>query len=119
MERIPKLPTTKQFRDIVKTVCHNHSVEIVNTRTRRELLTGYTVPWHVRTHYNFSPDIKGKIRKIEIQLPHVEDDAVEAKLEAVRNDITVWMKLCGVEPYMFLDTPRWTISRIVAWCLIS
>jgi hypothetical protein len=101
MREIPQLPTTKQFRDIVKTACHTHGVVIFSSRTRSELLSGWEIPYEVRMHYNYANQFRRKTRKLEIHLPHNAD---QKKIEAV---------------HMKLDTPSHKNSRITAWCLIS
>lgn len=120
MREIPQLPTTKQFRDAVKTAFHTHGLKTSMSRTRQDLLSDCDIDHSIRIHYNYSDRTLSKqIRKVEIWTPGPEDKDSQRNLEAALNDIRVWMKLSGVEPFMKLKQSSYEDSRITAWCLIS
>ena len=116
---IPLLPTTKQFRDAVKTAFHTHGLKMSKSKTRQDLISDWDINHSIRIHYNYgNRNLSKQIRKVEIWTPRPKDKDSQINLESALNDIRIWMKLSGVEPFMKLK-PSFEDSRIIAWCLIS
>lgn len=120
MIEIPQLPTTKQFRDAVKTAFRTHGLKMSKSRTRAELLSGWDINHNVRMHYNYRDrNLSRQVRRVDIWIARNEDESLQQNIQPALNDITVWMKLSGVEPLMKIQHPSFEDSRITAWCLIS
>ena len=116
---IPLLPTTKQFRDAVKTAFRTHGLKMSKSKTRQDLISDWDINHSIRIHYNYgNRNLSKQIRKVEIWTPRPKDKDSQINLESALNDIRIWMKLSGVEPFMKLK-PSFEDSRIIAWCLIS
>jgi hypothetical protein len=120
MIEIPRLPTTKQFRDAVKTAFQTHGLKMSKSSTRAELLSDWDINHNVRMHYNYRDrNLSRQVRRVDIWIPRNEDESYQDNLHLALTDIRVWMKLSGVEPFMKLRQPSFEDNRITAWCLIS
>ena len=119
MERIPQLPTTKQFRDAVKTAFRTHGIKMTRSRTQQELLSDWDVNHSVRMHYNYRDrNLSRRVRRVDIWIPRC-DDSDKIILNAALDGVKIWMTLSGVNPLMKVRHPSYEDSRITAWCLIS
>jgi hypothetical protein len=120
MGEIPQLPTTKQFRDAVKTAFQIHGVKISNTKTRQDTLSGWEISYEVRVHYNYRDrNLARQIRRVEIMFSTPLNVDQRQDLDAAIDDIHIWMTLCGVHPFMKLEVTAYGVSKVKAWCLIS
>ena len=120
MIEIPRLPTTKQFRDAVKTAFHTHGLKMSKSSTRAELISDWDINHNIRMHYNYRvPTLSRQVRRVDIWIARNEDESCQDNLHLALNDIRVWMKLSGVEPFMKSSPRLFEDSRITGWCLIS
>ena len=120
MIEIPRLPPTKQIRDAVKTAFQTHGLKMSKSSTRAELISDWDINHNVRMHYNYRDrNLSRQVRRVEIWIARNEDESCQDNLHLALNDIRVWMKLSGVEPFMKSSPRLFEDSRITGWCLIS
>ena len=120
MIEIPRLPTTKQFRDAVKTAFQTHGLKMSKSSTRAELLSDWDINHNVRIHYNYRDrNLSRQVRRVDIWIARNDDESCQDNLHLALTDIRIWMKLSGVEPFMKSRQPLFEDSRITGWCLIS
>ena len=120
MIEIPRLPTTKQFRDAVKTAFQTHGLKMSKSSTRAELISDWDINHNVRMHYNYRvPTLSRQVRRVDIWIARNDDESCQDNLHLALTDIRIWMKLSGVEPFMKSSPRLFEDSRITGWCLIS
>lgn len=99
------LPTTKQFREYLKTAFKEHGVSVESSRTRE--MSGYLAWRHfgVGSYKNYGP--AGAYRRLVYKI-HCQCEEDKQAITAAINDAKVIMALSGQDARIKLLFRKWT-----------